>query len=148
MHGSKRTTSVVVWMLVTQISLPAQPLRAFSTDSSTLPSGRGIAPAAGAAGGNAPATDPFTGAAASSIPIEVPPGTGGMTPQLALRYSSAARGDSWVGSGWSLGLAAITRSLKDGVPIYQDDADSFELDGQPLIPETTSATLPRRYHRA
>ncbi len=146
MHGSKRTTSVVVWMLITQISLPAQPARAISTDSSTLPSGRSLAPAAGAAGGGTPATDLFSGAAASAIPIELPLGTGGMMPQLALRYSSGARGDSWVGSGWSLGLAAITRSLKDGVPIYQDDADSFELDGQPLIPATTSAALPRRYH--
>jgi RHS repeat-associated protein len=146
MHGSKRTTSVVVWMLVTQISLPAQPVRAFSTDSSTLPSGRGIVPAAGAAGGAAPATDPFTGAAASAIPIEVPPGTGGMTPQLALRYSSQARGDSWVGSGWSLGLPAITRSLRNGIPVYDDGADVFELDGQPLVPETTNPALPRRYH--
>ncbi len=140
MRGSKQT---MVWMLVTQISLPAHPVRAISTDSSTLPTARGIAPAAAAA---APATDPFTGAAASAIPIEVPPGTGGMMPQLALRYASQARGDSWVGSGWSLGLPAITRSLKGGVPTYDDAVDVFELDGQPLVPETTSASLPRRYH--
>ena len=138
----QRPKRMMVWMLVTQISLPAAPSRAISTDSSTLPTGRSLAPAAGDA---APATDPFTGAAAFSIPIELPPGTGGMTPQLALRYSSQARGDSWVGSGWSLGLPAITRSLKDGVPRYDDATDVFEFDGQPLVPETPSPSLPRRY---
>lgn len=146
MHGSKRATSLVVWLLVGQITLPARPVRALSTDASTLPTGRSIAPAGGAAAGAAPATDPFTGAASHTLPLELPPGTGGMTPQLALQYSSQARGDSWVGSGWSLGLPAITRSLKDGVPLYDDEADVFELAGQELVPETASPGLPRRYH--
>ncbi len=146
MHGSKRATSLVVWFLVSQITLPAHPVRAISTDSSTLPTGRSITPAAGAAGGAAPATELFTGAASHTIPLELPPGTGGMTPQLALQYSSQARGDSWVGSGWSLGLPAIARSLKHGVPSYDDAADVFELAGQELVPETTSPSLPRRYH--
>jgi hypothetical protein len=146
MHGSKRATSLVVWLLVSQITLPARPVRALSTDASTLPTGRSIAPAGGAAAGAAPATDPFTGAASHTLPLELPPGTGGMTPQLALQYSSQARGDSWVGSGWSLGLPAITRSLKDGVPLYDDEADVFELAGQELVPETPNPALPRRYH--
>ena len=143
MHSAKRATSLVVWFLVSQITLPAHPVRAISTDASTLPTGRSIAPAAGAV---APATELFTGAATHTIPLELPPGTGGMTPQLALQYSSQARGDSWVGSGWSLGLPAIARSLKHGVPNYDDAADVFELAGQELVPETTNPNLPRRYH--
>ena len=62
-----------------------------------------------------------TGAATVSIPIKLPPGTNGLTPKLALTYSSAgpngiisenhstyekAQG-SWVGVGWNLDLGHI-----------------------------------------
>ena len=120
MQGPSRATSLLAWLLVIQILLPANPATAASTDASTLPNGRGVAPSGSAASGAAPATDLFTGAAAHEIAIDVPPGTGGMTPQLALRYASQARGDSWVGSGWSLGFPAITRSLDFGTPSYDD----------------------------
>jgi hypothetical protein len=100
MHGSKRATSLVVWFLVSQIMVPAHPVRAMSSDSSTLPTGRSIAPAGGAAGGAAPATELFTGAAAHTIPLELPLGTGGMMPQLALQIRvrrAAIRGLAAVG---------------------------------------------------
>jgi RHS repeat-associated protein len=145
MHGSSRATSPLAWLLVAQILMPTHPAGA-STDSSTLPTGRSLAPSGAAANGAAPATDPFSGAAAHEIAIEVPPGTGGMTPQLSLRYASQARGDSWVGSGWSLGFPAITRSLESGTPRYDDATDVFELAGQELIAESANPALPRRYH--
>lgn len=145
MHGTSRATSLLAWLLVFQVLAPAQPVSA-STDSSTLPTARSLAPAGSAASGAAPATDPFTGAAAHEIAIEVPPGTGGMTPQLALRYASSARGDSWVGSGWSLGFPAITRSLEAGTPSYDDATDVFELAGEELVAESANPALPRRYH--
>jgi hypothetical protein len=115
-----------------------------AADGSTLAGDRGVQPAAGALAAALPA-DLFSGAATHRIPIELPPGTGGMTPELTLTYSSAGPLDSWVGSRWSLGLPSITRSLKRGVPDY-DDTDVFTFDGQELVPESTNPSLPRRYH--
>lgn len=52
-----------------------------------------------------------SGAASYTIPIEVPPGIGGMTPQLALTYSSRSR-NGFLGVGWSLdGLSSISRCV-------------------------------------
>lgn len=42
-----------------------------------------------------------TGAATYEIPLAVPPGTGGMAPELKLVYESGGRG-SLAGVGWSL----------------------------------------------
>jgi RHS repeat-associated protein len=66
-------------------------------------------------------TDLCFGAVTLDLPIELPPGTGGLTPRLTLSYSStAAQGTvsdwhdtyersqaSWVGFGWSLGPGYI-----------------------------------------
>ncbi len=52
-----------------------------------------------------------------TLPIRVPPGRSGMTPSLALSYSSAnARRTSAVGAGWSFGVPSISRSTEDGFP--------------------------------
>lgn len=91
----------------------------------------------------ASATEAFSGDATWSIPIRVPPGTGGMTPSLSLSYSSGNLSDSWVGYGWSLGLGSIQRSTREGVPSYSDTADSFVFEGQELIPD---GAVPGRYH--
>ncbi|MFA5418283.1 MAG: SpvB/TcaC N-terminal domain-containing protein [Bacteroidales bacterium] len=81
-----------------------------------------------------------TGAAVYNIPIEVPAGVAGMTPQLGLTYNSQG-GNGLLGIGWSLtGLSAITRT---GTTIYHDEFidgvdfdgnDQLMLDGQRLIP--------------
>lgn len=72
------------------------------------------------------ATDKFTGAATVSHPFALPPGPGGLSPSLALSYSSGSVADSyngvsewerkyyhqasWVGLGWNLGgLGYIAR---------------------------------------
>jgi len=80
-----------------------------------------------------------SGAAADSIPIAVPPGTAGMTPGLALSFSSQG-GNGIVGVGWSLsGLASINRCpqtfAQDGVSggVNFDANDRFCLDGQRLV---------------
>jgi hypothetical protein len=56
-----------------------------------------------------------------------------MQPKVALSYASSPRSDSWVGYGWQLGFGAIQRSLKEGVPAYDDDLDTFVLDGSELV---------------
>lgn len=80
-----------------------------------------------------------SGAATYSIPIMAAPGTAGVTPQLALNYSSQS-GRGIAGQGWSLsGLSSISRCRQtlgqDGLslPITFTDSDRLCLDGQRLV---------------
>ena len=61
------------------------------------------------------------------ISIDVPAGVGGLAPKLSLGYDGAL-GNGILGIGWHLGHAQITRSLRHGVPRY-DDADELEISG-------------------
>lgn len=74
-----------------------------------------------------------TGAVTLRIPIDVPPGEGGLTPSLALTYSSQSKLDGAYGVGWSLPLGEIRCSARFGAPDYAACAH-YELDGQLLIP--------------
>lgn len=70
-----------------------------------------------------------------SVPIAVPPGTGGIAPSLKLDYSSQA-GNGLLGAGWSLSdLPAITRCPQTPAQ-----------DGQkrPLLPGRRSPRLDQR----
>ncbi|WP_146844078.1 RHS repeat domain-containing protein, partial [Cellulomonas composti] len=71
-------------------------------------------------------TSGATGAFTWSYPLDVPPTSGGLTPDLALSYSSAVSDGrtsdtnnqaSWVGEGWSLSDSFIERTY---VPCAQD----------------------------
>lgn len=62
---------------------------------------------------NTPEPYLFTGAATHNIPIQVPPGRGGMAPQILLTYNSY-QGNGWVGVGWNLDMGAIQRSTRGG----------------------------------
>ena len=80
-----------------------------------------------------------SGAATYAIPIQVPPGTAGMQPSLALSYNSQAV-NGLAGMGWSLsGLSAIHRCaatlVQDGLVgnVSYDVNDRFCLDGERLI---------------
>jgi RHS repeat-associated protein len=80
-----------------------------------------------------------SGAANYSIPIELPPGTQGMMPSLAVAYSSSS-GNEMMGIGWRLeGLSSITRTgatmAQDGFigAVNYDPNDRFILDGQRLM---------------
>lgn len=69
----------------------------------------------------------FTGAAAVTVPIRLPPGRKHATPELALRYSSQA-GLSFVGLGWSFPLGVLSRSLELGTPsCLGPDPETFRL---------------------
>ncbi|MBC3809238.1 hypothetical protein H8K52_18010 [Undibacterium seohonense] len=80
-----------------------------------------------------------SGAATYSIPLDVPPGTAGLQPQLSLNYSSQSQ-NSRVGLGWNLGgFSSIHRCgmtiAQDGINgrISFDEDDRLCLDGQRLI---------------
>lgn len=84
------------------------------------------------------AVDP-SGAAAYSIPINVPPGVNGVSAKVSLQYSSRG-GNGLLGVGWSLGgLSAISRCPATFEPDAFSDAadfdgnDRFCLDGQKLL---------------
>lgn len=90
--------------------------------------------------GALPATANVTekGAATYTIPIDVPAGTAGLTPSLALTYSSNS-GNGLVGVGWSVtGLGTITRCPKtlaqDGVVqgVQLTTGDEYCLNGNRL----------------
>lgn len=77
-----------------------------------------------------------SGEAQYTVPIFAPPGTAGMTPQLALSYGSHG-GDALLGVGWSVaGLSAIYRCDKtwaqDGAPsnVLNDNTDRFCRDAK------------------
>ncbi len=87
-----------------------------------------------------------SGAAMYTIPIQVPPGTAGMEPKLALVYNSQA-GNGGLGVGWSLsGLSSIYRCgrtiAQDGVNtgVTYDNNDRYCLDGQRLVMISPSGT--------
>ncbi len=67
-------------------------------------------------GGGADTVTPdlFTGTMSYSVPIEVPPGRNGMTPQLTLLYRSG-NPNMYMGIGWELEPGGVVRSLKGGV---------------------------------
>lgn len=80
-----------------------------------------------------------TGAKTYSVPMTVYPGINGLTPQIALSYSSQA-GNGPLGVGWSIsGLSSISRVAKstyyDNTPekIKLDTNDAFSLNGTRLI---------------
>ncbi len=68
---------------------------------------------------NEPQVALFSGAATYDVPIDVPPGRGGLQPQLNLTYNSrqmegilAWTQAGWVGLGWNLDLVSIARGIQ------------------------------------
>lgn len=112
------------------------------TAASTLPSvllntDDGISYHVGTVGGEFRVNE--SGAASYTIPIQLPQGTAGVTPQVSLNYSSGS-GIGIMGEGWSLaafsGVSRCRQTLsQDGAvkPIVWTAEDRFCLDGQRLI---------------
>jgi hypothetical protein len=73
-----------------------------------------------------------TGSATYAVNLDVPPGTAGLAPGLALHYDSG-QGDGIVGIGWSFDVGAIQRQTDHGVPRY-GATDRFLWNGQELVP--------------
>jgi len=89
--------------------------------------------------------DGSSGAAAVSIPIGVPPGTGGLAPTLSLNYSSD-QGDGPFGLGWTLQLGEVRCTARFGVPEDYANCAEFELDGQLIVGPDTRPGMEGRYH--
>ncbi|UJR85586.1 SpvB/TcaC N-terminal domain-containing protein [Sandaracinus amylolyticus] len=107
----------------------------------TLPDGEGSIQGLG----ESFSTSQSSGALAFTLPIVLPAGRNGVTPTLALGYSSGA-GSSEVGYGWSLSVATIARQSDRGLPRYDDRArwhpeeDRFVYAGsQELVPVDSDA---------
>lgn len=99
-----------------------------SEQSLALPGGAGDVRSAG----ETFAADPQTGTGAYRIPVEVPPGHAGLTPTLALQYSTHG-GNGVAGVGWSLGLAEVSRRTDKGLPFFDDAVDTFTAQGDELL---------------
>ena len=77
----------------------------------------------------------FNGSARYRYPIELPAGTAGMVPTVALAYASQTKWSN-IGYGWSLsGVDAISRSAKCGVPTLSE-GDTFVWRGEELVQDT------------
>lgn len=80
-----------------------------------------------------------SGAATYQIPLTIPDGIAGTSPQLALNYSSAS-GNGALGMGWSIsGQSAISRCRRtqeqdnENLHLTMSNDDRFCLDGQKLV---------------
>ncbi len=107
----------------------------------SLPQGGGSQAGIGAAF----SADPFSGTGSIGLSIDSPAGRHGLGPGLSLDYSTG-QGNGPFGLGWSLSLGAVTRKTSLGLPIYDDSADVFVLEGSDdLVPAQTDAHGSGRY---
>jgi len=87
-----------------------------------------------------------TGDASLRYPIELPPGRGGLMPDLAVTYNSS--GDNgWMGLGWNITQHSISTDTRFGVPKYAA-SDKYLLDGSALVPDGTSGQYRERVEGA
>ncbi|MBC9928986.1 FG-GAP-like repeat-containing protein [Chitinophaga qingshengii] len=86
-----------------------------------------------------------TGGAAYTVPIQLPPGTNNVEPQLNLSYNSHA-GNGIAGVGWNIGgLPSIARAGRNNYyngityPVsYENSTDAFVMDGMRMFAITGS----------
>ncbi|KAB2805371.1 SpvB/TcaC N-terminal domain-containing protein [Phaeocystidibacter luteus] len=76
------------------------------------------------------------GSANISYPLWVPQGRNGMTPQLALNYSSDGS-SGWCGLGWSISVPSISVDTRLGVPRFDEnqETEGYVYNGQELFLE-------------
>ncbi len=120
----KPAEAPVTWVLIVAFcasQLNISTARAGGPGTTTVSAGSAPAPATTTTESFQP--DLFTGRAATSIPIAVPPGRKALQPALALMYSSASR-NGWLGAGWGMDFGYIERSTRAGVPKY-DSSDTY-----------------------
>src|SRR5262249_50912432 len=63
-----------------------------------------------------------SGVAHFTVPVALPAERHGLTPELALAYSTGT-GNGPFGMGWQLSLPGVSRRTSRGIPRYVDDTD-------------------------
>jgi len=117
---------VRAWLVLSQAVLWIEGTALASTENSHGErSGEGSTAFSGLA--SSPTSNLFTGEMNLSVPILIPPARKMATPELTLRYSSSARGQTGFGQGWSLPLGAVYRSTRGGVPRCGDSEFDVQL---------------------
>src|SRR5262249_22004097 len=82
-------------------------------------------------------------------PIALPAGRNGMEPILKLGYTTGG-GNGPFGLGWGLGIPSLTRKTSHGIPLYDDERDTFVLAGAEdlvAVRVVTSAQQRETYYR-
>ena len=74
----------------------------------------------------------FTGTGSYNVPLWFPKGPGGMQPKLQLVYTTS-QGNGPFGMGWTLPTVVINRRSDNGIPSYDDTADTFLLNGREIV---------------
>lgn len=123
---------VVIAAAASLLPMTAHAQLGVSDDRVSLPGGPGSLEGVGEnvqAGGN-------MGLMSYQVAIDVPEGYPGMTPQLALSYSSG-NGSSSLGIGWDLSIPTIERMTWKGLPEYDTD-DLFAVNGGDQLVEVAS----------
>ncbi|HEX3028224.1 MAG TPA: SpvB/TcaC N-terminal domain-containing protein [Clostridia bacterium] len=83
--------------------------------------------------------DLYTGTGHFIIPISVPQGRNDLSPQLQLEYSSGG-GNGVFGLGWNLDIPCISRKTSKGIPIYNNEIDTFIMSDSEDLVKTSSET--------
>lgn len=84
-----------------------------------------------------------SGVGSYSVAIDIPPGVNGLTPQIALSYSSGG-GNGMCGMGWSLPCDFVQRNTEDGLPSYGADEGYIASTGEDLVRIFDDARWPDR----
>ena len=103
----------------------------------SAPTATAIGDEVGSVGGNFRVSE--SGSATYSVPLNLVPGTAGVTPQISLAYNSHS-GNGLVGLGWAIGgLSAITRCHQtvategQARAVNMSSSDRLCLDGSKLV---------------
>lgn len=76
-----------------------------------------------------------TGTASYRVPLVLPNGMGGHTPELALAYDGG-NGNGVLGIGWKLSLPYIQLQTDKGLPLYTNADKLLHSSGEELVPQT------------
>jgi len=127
-----RAPAAALFLVVVVLALPglsAQDKNGVSPQAISLPSGPGSIQGLG---------ESFQpqlngGGASYSIPLNLPAGTGKLTPELRLSYDSG-QANGPLGMGWMVaGAVSVSRNIDHGVPFYVDGPNGLDDDGDGTI---------------
>jgi hypothetical protein len=140
--NNTKAASFFFTAVLLQLAFPVLAQTGVGDDRVSLPDGPG---SRDGLGDNA-SVNPNMGQMSTSVDIEVPGGFAGVTPSVALSYSSGA-GNSVVGLGWSMGVPFIERMTSRGYPEYTD-SDRFVANGSEQLVRVSAPGAEPAVYRA